>query len=181
METKISSNLPPWRPKVHKGTFLRIAFLSILFQILLERLPHTYYRSFFLVGSTPTKWRVPVSCKLDGNSVADPGEGPGGPAPLISRLNWGSKGRKLFLDPPPPPPLSKGLDDRTLTLSQGLDPAWHWKHSVAYIRHVSALWRHAYLLFHVRDPFPFRHVFAPETNDQVSVTFLLLHFRSFFF
>ena len=102
METKISSNLPPWRPKVHKGTFLRIAFLSILFQILLERLPHTYYRSFFLVGSTPTKWRVPVSCKLDGNSVADPGEGPGGPAPLISWLNWGSKGRKLFLDPPPP-------------------------------------------------------------------------------
>ena len=105
METKISSNLPPWRPKVHKGTFLRIAFLSILFQILLERLPHTYYRSFFLVGSTPTKWRVPVSCKLDGNSVADPGEGPGGPAPLISRLNWGSKGRKLFLETPPPPRL----------------------------------------------------------------------------
>ena len=173
METKISSNLPPWRPKVHKGTFLRIAFLSILFQILLERLPHTYYRSFFLVGSTPTKWRVPVSCKLDGNSVADPGEGPGGPAPLISRLNWGSKGRKLFLEDPPPP-----LYLRVCMTA----PSPYLK---VWIRHgtgnIALLISVMFLLFHVRDPFPFRHVFAPETNDQVSVTFLLLHFRSFFF
>ena len=28
------------------------------------------------------------------NSVADVGEGPGGPGPLIFRPNWGSKGRK---------------------------------------------------------------------------------------
>ena len=36
--------------------------------------------------------------------MADPGEGPGGAAPLIFRPNWGSKGRKLFLETGPPPP-----------------------------------------------------------------------------
>ena len=40
--------------------------------------------------------------------VADPGEGPGVPSPLlfICRPNWGPKGKKMFLRPPlnPPPP-----------------------------------------------------------------------------
>ena len=48
----------------------------------------------------------------DSLTWADPGEGSGGPAPLISvisRPNWGSKGRKkVFLRPAP---LSQGLDD----------------------------------------------------------------------
>ena len=53
--------------------------------------------------------------------MADPGEGPGGPAPLIFGPN------KTFLGTPattpPPPLLSKGQDDRASPLSQGLDPA----------------------------------------------------------
>ena len=44
-------------------------------------------------------------------SVADPGEGPGGPAPLMFGPNSGPKGRKIFLGDGPPP-LSKGLDNR---------------------------------------------------------------------
>ena len=36
-------------------------------------------------------------------SVADLGEKPGGPAPLIFRPNWGPKGRKQNLGRPPPP------------------------------------------------------------------------------
>ena len=122
----------------------------------------------YLVNSMETQWRIQ-------------GRGPGGPPPLFLDQTEARRAENCFWRPPPP--LSKGLDDRTPTLSQGLDLAWHWKHehSVAYIRHVSALWKHAYLLFDVRDTFPFRHVSIPETNDQVSVTFLLLHFRSFFF
>ena len=42
-------------------------------------------------------------------SVADPGEGPGGRLPLICRPNRGPKGGKHFLGDQPP--LSKGLDD----------------------------------------------------------------------
>ena len=52
--------------------------------------------------------------------MADPGEGPGGPAPLVFGPN------KNFLGTPapiPPPLLSKGLGDRASPLSQGLDPA----------------------------------------------------------
>ena len=47
-------------------------------------------------------------------SVADPGEAPEGPAPLIFRPNWGPKGRKnVYLETAPsPPPFSKGLDYR---------------------------------------------------------------------
>ena len=51
--------------------------------------------------------------------MAAPGEGPGG-----TKLR--PKGPKKFLEtagPPPPPPLSKGLDDRAPSLSQGLGPA----------------------------------------------------------
>ena len=43
--------------------------------------------------------------------MADPGEGPGGPAPpLIFRLKWGPKGQKnfFFFPPPPPPPYCIG-------------------------------------------------------------------------
>ena len=39
------------------------------------------------------------------------GRGPGGPAPLIFRRNWGPKGRKKNFRLPPPP-LSQDLDDR---------------------------------------------------------------------
>ena len=45
--------------------------------------------------------------------VADPGEGPGGPAPLIFKPNLGPKGRKKKFSGDRPP------------LSQGLDPAMH--------------------------------------------------------
>ena len=45
-------------------------------------------------------------------TVADPGEGSGGPpAPLILRPNWGPKGGKFFFETAPfAPPLSGGLD-----------------------------------------------------------------------
>ena len=54
---------------------------------------------------------------FDKSAVADPGEGPGGPAPppspsLIFRPNWGPKGRKKILE--------------TAPLSQGLKPALVW-------------------------------------------------------
>ena len=45
--------------------------------------------------------------------VAGPGEGTGGPAPIIFRSNYGRKVLKKFFGYSPPPPL----------LSQGLDPA----------------------------------------------------------
>ena len=52
--------------------------------------------------------------------VADPGEGPGGPAP--PPRFWTKQ--KFFGDTGPHPSLlSKGLDDRASPLSQGLDPA----------------------------------------------------------
>ena len=35
-------------------------------------------------------------------TVANPGEGSGGPSPLIFRPNWGPKGKKIFWRPPPP-------------------------------------------------------------------------------
>ena len=53
-------------------------------------------------------------------SVANPRQGPA--PPLIFRPNCGPKGRKnIFQDRPPPLPLSRGLDDRTPSLSEGLD------------------------------------------------------------
>ena len=51
--------------------------------------------------------------------MADPGEGPGGPAPppphLFFDQNEARRAEKNFLEtgPPPPPPLSQRLDDRT--------------------------------------------------------------------
>ena len=46
--------------------------------------------------------------------VADPGEGPGEPAPPPPPP-WGPGGREFFLvEPPPPPPTSQGVDDRPL-------------------------------------------------------------------
>ena len=47
--------------------------------------------------------------------MADPGEGPGGPAPpLVLDQTEAQRAEKMFLETPspPPPPLSKGLDDR---------------------------------------------------------------------
>ena len=42
--------------------------------------------------------------------MADPGEGPGWPLPLIFRPNWDPKGRKILFSRPILRPLSKGLD-----------------------------------------------------------------------
>ena len=62
-------------------------------------------------------------------AVADPEEGPRGPAPLIVRVNWGPKGQKNFFETPTP--LSQGLDDRPPYLSEGLDPPlWRDPHKV---------------------------------------------------
>lgn len=76
--------------------------------------------------------KVDVDIEL---AVVDPVEGPGGAAPLIIEPNWGSRGRKkLFWRPGPP--LSKGLDHRAPTLSQGLGPALvrKLKHSAILIK-----------------------------------------------
>ena len=55
---------------------------------------------------------------LSTNALADPGEGPGGPAPLF----FTKLAEEIFFgDPPPPPRLSKDLDDRPPSLSQGLE------------------------------------------------------------
>ena len=55
-------------------------------------------------------------------SVADPGEGTGGAAPLFLDQTEAWRAEKTFWRPPPP--FSKGLDDRHPPLvSQGLDPA----------------------------------------------------------
>ena len=54
---------------------------------------------------------------LSTNALADPGEGPGGPAPLF----FTKLAEENFFAPPPPPRLSKDLDDRAPSLSQGLE------------------------------------------------------------
>ena len=63
--------------------------------------------------------------------MIDPGEGPGG-RPLFLNQAEAQKGREnVFGDrffPSPGPPLSKGLGDRALPLSQGLDPALSYIH-----------------------------------------------------
>ena len=55
---------------------------------------------------------------LSTNALADPGEGPGGPGarPPYFLPNWP---KKFFLETPPR--LSKDLDDRAPSLSQGLE------------------------------------------------------------
>ena len=55
------------------------------------------------------------------NALADPGEGPGGPGvrPPYFLPNWPKK--KFLETAPPPPRLSKDLDDRAPSLSQGLE------------------------------------------------------------
>ena len=58
-------------------------------------------------------WKLPLKTFHGYLTVADPGEGSGGPpAPLMLRPNWGPKGGKFFFEtaPSPPPPLSGGLD-----------------------------------------------------------------------
>ena len=52
-------------------------------------------------------------------SVANPGQGP---APPYFWTKLRAKGpKKKFSRPPPPLPLSRGQDDRTPSLSEGLD------------------------------------------------------------
>ena len=51
-------------------------------------------------------------------SVANQGRGL---PPLIFGPNWGPKGRKKIFQDHPPLPLSRGQDDRTPSLSEGLD------------------------------------------------------------
>ena len=48
------------------------------------------------------------------------GRGPGARAPLILDQNEAQRLEIIFLAPPPP--LSQGLDDRSPSLSEGLDP-----------------------------------------------------------
>ena len=74
----------------------------------------TVLSSFTSVLSYTEQWRI---------QGRGPGGGGGGRA-LMGRPNGGPKGRKGFLArlPPPLPLLSQGLDDRSLTLSEGLDP-----------------------------------------------------------
>ena len=66
-------------------------------------------------------------------TVADPGEGPGGPGtPLFSDQTMARRAeKKHFGDRFPPPPLTQGLDDRLpppSPLSQGLDPVLMIEH-----------------------------------------------------
>ena len=54
---------------------------------------------------------------LSTNAVVDPGKGPGGPGPPFFLPNWPKK----ILGGTAPPRLSKDLDDRAPSLSQGLE------------------------------------------------------------
>ena len=76
--------------------------------------------------------KVDVDIEL---AVVDPAEGPGGPAPLIIEPNCGPRDRKKPFWRPAPP-LSKSLDHRAPTLSQGLGPALvrKLKHSAILIK-----------------------------------------------
>ena len=59
---------------------------------------------------------------LSTNAVADPGEGLGGPGARGSGPPiFYQTGRKKFFGDRPPPRLSKDLDDRAPSLSQGLE------------------------------------------------------------
>ena len=57
------------------------------------------------------------------NTVADPGEGPGGPPtppPLFLNQTEAQRAKKIFFKTRPT--LSQGVDDRALPLSEGLHP-----------------------------------------------------------
>ena len=64
--------------------------------------------SFVLTGALSRMIFV-VAQKLSGIAVADLGEGPVRPAPLILSLNWGPKGQKKFLETAFNPPLPQPL------------------------------------------------------------------------
>ena len=84
-------------------------FLPFPFKFILNKYMWTVLSSFNSVLSYTEQWRIQ-------------GRGPGGwggGRSLICRPNGGPKGRKGFSDRLPPPPIS---DDRSLTLSEGLDP-----------------------------------------------------------
>ena len=66
------------------------------------------------------------------HAVANPGERPGGTAPLF--LDQTEDRKQLFGDRSLPPFFCKGLDDRAPPLSHGLDPSLSW---VARLRAVS--------------------------------------------
>ena len=64
-----------------------------------------------------------LSIEFHKHSVADPGEGPGGPGPtLFLDQNEVRRAEKIFFWDRAPPPLSQSLDDRASPLSEGLDP-----------------------------------------------------------
>ena len=54
--------------------------------------------------------------------VGDPGEGPGGAAPVFFDQTEARRVEKVFFLRPGPPSLSQGLDDRATPLSEGVDP-----------------------------------------------------------
>ena len=86
-------------------------FLPFPFKFILNKYMWTVLSSFNSVLSYTEQWRIQ-------------GRGPGGwggGRSLICRPNGGPKGRKGFSDRLPPL-LSQVLDDRSLTLSEGLDP-----------------------------------------------------------
>ena len=71
--------------------------------------------------------------------MADPGEGPGGGgagasagAPLFVDQTVARRAEKDFQTNFPPPLLSQVLDDRSLTLSEGLDPP--------LLKHAHCMW-----------------------------------------
>ena len=66
--------------------------------------------------------------------VADPGEGPRDPVPLIFRPNWGRKGPQFFFLRPPPP-LSQGLDDRGPFYLKVWIRHWRGRKNRGYIIH----------------------------------------------
>ena len=74
-------------------------------------------------GSAAERVHGPSLSSPEFYSVADPGERPGGPGlPLFLDQTKARRVEKNFLETCPPP-LSKGLDDHSPFLSQGLDLA----------------------------------------------------------
>ena len=81
-----------------------------------------------MITRSVSRRRQDESHFLNYYSVADPGEGPGGPSPpLFLDQTEAQRGEKEFLDPPPPPPPSGPF-------SQGLDPALLFANIILNIR-----------------------------------------------